>query len=374
MTNKYCALPFNHVTVNPRGDYQICCKHSVPVEHRKNINFVSPEEWQKNQYLNEVRNSFEQGLEHPGCNRCWHHENLNVSSLRQEQAHEYQILGAKHFQQKLLNVELSVGNLCNLSCIMCNETSSSAILSENRRLNIARHDQREFTWSDTAFTHVEQMLATSPPVVNLRGGEPMYNKKILDLVNKFSSKDLSRTLLHITTNATYWSEEWQTALAKFRLVRIMLSIDAVDELYEYIRYPAQFSQVENNVKKIIANKNINPVIHVTVQNLNIASIGKLIAWSKKMNIYMMLELLTYPKNLQITNLPNHLKVQAIEHLEQILKTDLDAHLQNSLTAYKSILENALTLPFDSAQWQSFVDSVSMRDNLRGNSHRDFLKY
>jgi molybdenum cofactor biosynthesis enzyme MoaA len=374
MTNKYCAMPFNHVNVNSLGDYQICCKHPVPEENRKNIKFTSPEDWQNNQYLNEVRNSFEQGLEHPGCSKCWQHENLNVPSLRQEQAQEYQILGAKQFQQKLLNIEIAVGNLCNLSCIMCDETSSSAILSENRRLNIARLDQQDFAWSDIAFDHVEQLLAKSPPVVNLRGGEPMYNKKILHMVNKFSSKDLNRTMLHITTNATHWSDEWQTALAKFRLVRIMLSVDAVDELFEYIRYPAQFSQVEDNVKKIISNKNIKPVIHAIVQNLNIASIGKLITWARETNIHIMLELLTYPAHLQITNLPDHLKIRAIDHLVQTLETEPAVHIRDSLSAYKKILEDSLTQPFDLVKWESFVNQVSMRDNLRGNTHKDFLKY
>jgi len=374
MTNKYCALPFNHINVNAQGNYQICCKHIVPIEHRKNIKFTSPADWQKNQYLNEVRDFFKQGLEHPGCSRCWDEEKLNLQSLRRGQLQEYQILGAKLFQEKLLNTEIAVGNLCNLSCIMCRETSSSAILSENQRLNIAKNDQKDFSWTDTAFLHLEQLLASKPGLIHLLGGEPMYNKKILDVVNKFSTKDLNRTLLHITTNATQWSEEWQTALKKFRLVRVMLSIDAVGQLFEYIRYPAQFSQVENNIKKIIANKNIKPVIHATVQNLNIASIGKLIAWAKSMNIYIMLELLNHPAHLQITNMPDHLKIQAIDHLVQTLDTDLDVHIRDSLTAYKKILEDSLTQPFDSVKWQSFVDQVSMRDNLRGNSHRDFLKY
>ena len=375
MNNKYCALPFNHVNVNAQGHYRVCCKHPVPEEHRKNIKFTSPEEWQKNQYLNEVRNSFKQGLEHPGCSSCWQNEDLNVLSMRQEQAKEYQILGAKSFQQKLLNIEIAVGNLCNLSCIMCDETSSSAVLSENRRLNIASHDQQDFAWPDIAFDHVEQLLAESPLVVNLRGGEPMYNKKILSIVNKFSTKDLKRTMLHVTTNATQWSDEWQTALAKFRLVRIMLSVDAVDKLYEYIRYPAQFSQVEKNIKKIISNKNIKPLVHVTVQNLNIASIGKLIAWAKEINIHIILELLTYPVHLQFTNLPDHLKIEAIDHLDKTLETaGLADHIRDSLTAYKKILEDSLKQPFDSVKWQAFVNHVSMRDNLRGNTHRNFLKY
>ena len=374
MTNKYCALPFNHVNVNPRGDYQVCCEHPVPAEHRQNIKFVSHSEWQNNQYLKEVQTSFEQGLEHPGCNACWQQEKSNVSSLRQVQAQEYRILGAKPFQQKLLNVELSVGNLCNLTCIMCDEESSSAILSENRRLNITTSAQQDFTWSDTAFDHLEQILATAPRVVNLRGGEPMYNKKILDIVNKFSDQQLNSTMLHLSTNATRWSDEWEAALRKFRLVRIMLSVDSVGALFEYIRYPADFSHVEENIKKIVSNSNIKPVVHATVQNLNILSIGKLVQWAHDMDIHLMMDLLAYPKHLQITNLPDHLKRQAIDHLEETLELELESHIRDSLTQYKNVLKSALESPMDHKMWQFFVDWISLRDNVRANSHKEFLKY
>jgi len=374
MTNKYCALPFNHINVNSRGDYQICCKHSVPTEHRKNIKFVSHTEWQNNQYLKEVQTSFEQGLEHPGCDACWQQENLNASSFRQIQAQEYQILGAKPFQQKLLNTEISVGNLCNLSCVMCDEEASSAILAENQRLNISTINQQDFSWSDAAFDHLEQILAAAPRVVNLRGGEPMYNKKILDIVNKFPDQHLNSTLLHLTTNATRWTPEWEHALKKFRIVRIMLSVDAVGPLCEYIRYPVDFSQIEENIKKIVSNSNIKPVIHATIQNLNIGSIGKLVQWAKDMNIYLMMDLLHRPAYFQITNLPDHLKQQAIDHLEETLSFELEPHTRTSLTQYRNILKSAIKNPMDHKLWQLFVDRISLRDSVRGNSHKEFLKY
>jgi molybdenum cofactor biosynthesis enzyme MoaA len=374
MSNKYCALPFNHINVAPQGDYQICCKHPVPVEHRNNIKFTSPDEWQKNKYLNEIRRQFEQGQEPVGCNACWKQEQLDTKSLRQVQSQEYQLIGAKSFETKLLNVEISLGNLCNLSCIMCNEVYSSSILAENSRLRISQHLQEDFLWNEAAFEHFAKILASGPRVINLLGGEPLYNKKILDIIKQFPDKNLNKTMLHLTTNATRWNDEWQDQLKKFRLVRVMLSIDAVGELYEYIRYPAKFLQVEQNIKKITNCSNIKPVIHAVVQNLNITSIGKLIQWAQDHNIYLMLDLLTGPAHLQITNLPDHLKKQAIEHLEKTLKLDIAPHLQKSLSEYHDILKNTLDQPFDKVLWEKFVSSISIRDELRKNSHRDFLKY
>ena len=151
----------------------------------------------------------------------------------------------------------------------------------------------------------------------------------------------------------------------------MLSVDAVGGLAEYIRYPSKFDQVEHNIRAIAKNSNIRPVIHATVQNLNIMYIGNVIQWAKNMNIYLMLDLLVQPDYLEITNLPPVLKQQAIDHLRIVLAQDLEPHIQSEISAYKTALEIAA---FDQLRWQQFVDNVSRRDAVRKNSHRDFLKY
>ena len=367
----YCAMPFNHVSVGNNGDYQICCIHPVPQEYKQNINQTSVDEWLQNPYLNEVKSAFAEDKQHPGCQRCWQQETSGTQSIRQVQAKEYKIIGAKPVQSRILHIEVAVGNLCNLSCVMCSEYNSSAILAENRQLGIAVLDQREFIWTECAFKNLQQILDYRPRVIHLRGGEPLYNKRILELLDNFPAEHARNTLLHLTTNATTWTEQWQQTLSKFKSVRMMLSVDAVDELSEYIRYPSKFVQVEHNIKQIITCSNIKPVIHTTVQNLNIMRIGQVIQWAKGMNIYLMLDLLVQPDYLEITNLPLVLKQQAIEHLHTVLAQDLDPHIQSEISAYKTALETAT---FDQPLWQRFVDNVSRRDAVRLNSHRDFLKY
>jgi molybdenum cofactor biosynthesis enzyme MoaA len=367
----YCAMPFNHVSVGNNGDYQICCIHPVPQEYKQNINQTSVDEWLQNPYLDEVKSAFAQDDPHPGCQRCWQQEASGVQSIRQVQAKEYKIIGAKPMQSKILHIEVAVGNLCNLSCVMCNEYNSSMILSENRQLSISVLDQREFTWSESAFENLQQIVDYKPRVIHLRGGEPMYNKRIFELLDHFPVEHAKNTLLHLSTNATVWTEQWQQVLSKFNTVRMMLSVDAVGSLAEYIRYPSKFDQVEHNIRAIVKNSNIRPVVHATVQNLNIMHIGNVIQWAKRMNIYLMLDLLVQPDYLEITNLPPVLKQQSIDHLSTVLAQDLEPHIQSEISAYKTALETAA---FDQLRWQQFVDNVSRRDAVRKNSHRDFLKY
>ena len=368
-------MPFNHVSIANTGNYQICCVHQVPAEHKQNINQTSVDEWlQKNPYLKEVRSAFAQDQQHPGCQRCWQQEESGTLSTRQAQAKEYKIIGAVPMQTKLLNVEFAVGNLCNLSCVMCDEYNSSAILSENRQLGISIINQRDFSWTESAFENLQHIIDSAPKIINLRGGEPMYNKRILELIENFPSDKLNSTLLHLTTNATTWTPQWQQALSKFKAVRMMLSVDAVGDLAGYIRYPTRFAQIEDNIRQIVECKNIKPIIHTTVQNLNIMHIGSVIQWAQHMNIHLMLDLLVRPDYLEITNLPTELKQQAIDHLTDVLSQELEPHIQSEIVAYKTALETSLQQPFDQLRWQQFVDNVSQRDAVRKNSHRDFLEY
>ena len=367
----YCAMPFNHVNVDTNGDYQICCRHKVPKEHRKNINQTKIEQWLQSSYLADVQQAFSDDQQHPGCQHCWQLEHRGAQSMRETQAQEYKIIGAQPLKTKVLNVETAVGNLCNFSCVMCEESNSSLLLAENLKLGIAVRDQREFAWSDDAFENLQQILDLSPRVINFRGGETLYNKNILKLITEFPANKLNTTLLHLTTNASIWTPAWAEALSKFKSVRIMFSVDAVGKLFEYMRYPGQFNQIEQNITQIVKCKNIKPVIHVTVQNLNIMHLGELIKWAKQMNIHLMLDTLVKPKWFAMTNLPPVLKQQAIYHLNDVLMQDLDEHIYSEITAYKTAMETAT---FDPQRWQQFVDDVSRRDAVRGNSHKDFLQY
>lgn len=371
--NNYCAIPFNHVSVGNNGDYQICCMHQVPEASKQNINHTSVVQWQNNAYLKEIQSAFVSDKKHPGCGHCWQQEASGVTSVRQTQAQEYRILGARPRQRKLLNVEVAVGNLCNLSCLMCNEYNSSAILAENRKLQLTNRNQQNFSWSNTAFENLKQILNLSPRVLNLRGGEPLYNKSILELIETFPEHKLHNTLLHITTNATTWSVEWQHALSKFKTVRVMLSVDGIGELGEYIRYPSSWSQVEYNIIQIAQCKNIKPVIHTTVQNLNIMYLGDIIAWCKQNKIYLMLDGLVNPDYLEMTNLPPTLKQKCIEQLSQVLLQDLDPHIRTEITAYQTAMQTS-SQQFNQELWQKFINNISLRDKLRGNTHKKFLVY
>lgn len=370
--NNFCALPFGHTTITTNGNYSVCCQHTTPAKYRVNINQDKLTHWLKSEYLHQVRQSFLNGERHPGCKECWINEDLGQASERTRTSKEYKILGVDESTEFPVNIEVQIGNLCNLACLMCSEKYSSSILAENIKLKINRYNQDDFKWSETAFENLQDIIATGPKVLTVIGGEPFYNKKFLSILEAMPQEYCRHTMLNIVTNATQWNDKWREALQKFKLVRIMFSVDGTESLYEYMRYPGIWKETESNIDQIVTVNNVKPLVNTVIQNLNIGSIGSIIQWAKKRNLYLQLDQLIDPSWLVVTNLPRHLKINAIAHLETVLDWDLTDHLRQQLTSYHTQLTDSLAYPDDSAAWAKFQTQVGMRDQLRNNSYTQFL--
>lgn len=375
--DNFCPLPFGHTAISTNGNFGICCTHYPPSDQLVNINHHDYKTWADSLYVKEIQDSFKQGIKHPGCKQCWNLEAVGQQSMRQQVSTEYKILKIVEPTPAVspVSVEIQLGNLCNLKCLMCCEQDSSAILQENQRLGINLSNQQDYDWGDDAFKNLNSLLSTKPKVINIRGGEPFYNKNLLKLVTDLSDRGIcTDTMLHITTNATVINSQWCQVLEKFRLVRLMVSVDATDELYEYMRFPAKWNTVAKNIKSLQKYKNFNVVLNAVVQNLNVSKIGSLVNWAKEQNLHLRLAPLVGQKHLAITNLPHQLKQQAISHLEDILCNNCPKNLVPFLKTCHQQLIQALADKFDENAWAEFQLNIDMRDRIRKNSHRDFLSY
>jgi molybdenum cofactor biosynthesis enzyme MoaA len=364
----FCAIPFHHVQIRTNGDFNVCCNHGIQQE--MNINTHTVEQWRGSKHLAEVQQAFLNDEKHPGCQRCWRLEDQGYTSLRQRVAGEYQILKVDVEQKQLTNVEVDLTNLCNLKCLMCNEHESSSILAENTQLGINRISQKDVKWTDTAYENLKSVLMSGPKIVNIRGGEPLYIKQLLELVENVPEQRAKTIALHITTNATVWNDRWARALSKFKLVRFMFSVDAVEELYEYMRFPGKWSVVASNIDTILQLPNAKCLVHCVVQNLNVASLGSLIAWCADRSLWLNLSVLENPQHLILTNLPDAHRSKAILHLKNVLARNHNPNLTQTLQNLSSSLERS---KFDSASWNQFTNNITMRDRLRGNDYKKFIE-
>jgi molybdenum cofactor biosynthesis enzyme MoaA len=202
-------------------------------------------------------------------------------------------------------------------------------------------------------------------VLNLRGGEPFYNKKLQDIIAGMTDEQCRHTMLHITTNATTWNQQWSDLLSRFRMVRVMLSIDAVGDTYEYIRRPAVWQEVSHNVDVMMAQQNLHVMVHCVVQNLNIQHLKPLILWCRERDLFLEFDRLQYPSFMTLSNLSAEENKKAQDHVEQCLQLDLDEQSTKFLTAAAQELKS---IPPDAENWQKVKDFLLARDQLRGMMH------
>lgn len=367
----FCALPFHHTKIEPDGYYSVCCSHRVPESHRRNIRDTTAEQWYHSPYLTEVRESFLRDERHPGCDLCWRHEDQNQRSMRIRTQREYEILGVEIDRPSIKNIEIQASNLCNLSCLMCNERNSSVIQAENRRLGISVMGTDDLRWTDQHFDNLHALLSKDFQVLNVLGGEPFYNKRLLSVLEDIPESVARKATLQIITNGTVYNSQWQSVMERFGLVRIMFSVDAVDELYAYMRYPGRWSEVASNIQDMAALSRVKCMVNCTVQNLNILYLDGVIDWCLENDLWLELPVLQHPDYLAMTNLPLDLKRMAYERLHQWRDRYQRPNIQGALQDFIRLFANNLEHT-DTELWDKFQQQIAQRDRIRGNSWQQFL--
>ena len=372
----FCVLPFVHSAISTNGDIRLCCISQEKSQH--NIKDSTLANHWSSDYLKEVRQKMLDGEMLDECCYCYQAEEKNLISHRQIYNKEYKIIQLKHADKivdylgynQLPNpvyVEIQLTNLCNLKCIMCVEKDSSTLLTENKKLNIATHDQREFEWNDHAIEQIRELFNQSNiNFINLRGGEPFMVPQIREiLLESVASGTAKNIKLHISTNCTKFDEGWIDILSNFKQVRMMCSIDATDDLLEYIRFGSNWQQIQANIKLMRKIKNVNIIVNAVLQNINILGISSLIDWCQKQKLFLQFESITLPRYLQTDVLPNELHKLAKERLLETQRNIQDITLILNLPSIIEALD--CESQYLSTHWDEFVRNIKMRESIRGNS-------
>jgi radical SAM protein with 4Fe4S-binding SPASM domain len=364
LPESFCYLPFGHVLIKTDGSIGICCEYSSQTAELFNIKTHSYSEWWNSKERQTVQQQLLAGEKPAGCQRCYKLEAEGFSSYRTQILKEYKLYKIDINQPKLLSIEADVENLCNLKCMMCNEVASSEILKENKILQINTDNQNRYVWNSVAFDSLEKTIKENKiKLLNLRGGEPLFNKKIKRLLQEIPPEYVKNTLIHITSNMTIWNDEWSEIFSKFRLVRLMASIDGVDKTAEYIRFPSSWNTVAENLYQASKLENTKAFVKCTIQNLNVLYLDNLISWTRKNNLYIDFGLVTDPIEFIYTNLTPELKDIALSRLNGIIdKPDVISKIIDNLTKSK----------FDEANWDAFVSHVKMKDAYRQINIKNYL--
>lgn len=220
------------------------------------------------------------------CRTCVRQEKAGVKSHRQTYLSEFTDPQDKERLERSIHnyteppeqyhtVDMTglVGNVCNLACNMCHEASSSKFASEVIRLKeiplqraVVRQDP-----SESFLKHLHNDLLPRTKVMKVTGGEPLMSKHYKAMLTNMSPEIKEDICLKITTNLTIDPSDLIDTVAPFKDVDVLVSVEGVQGVQEYIRYPSKWQTIVDNIYLLKKGNNISGITFATTVNaLNIA--------------------------------------------------------------------------------------------------------
>ena len=140
---------------------------------------------------------------------------------------------------------------------------------------------------------------------------------------------------------------------------------------DYLRYPSNWADIENNVKKFKNLTNATHQISFTVQNLNLLDIVNIIRFSNENKIHLKLNLLFGPEYLQLHVLTKKLLRKALGNLETVNHADI-IHVTN-FNEIKSKIQSALQDNKSTHnELSTLKEIIFKRDSYRKIHIKDYL--
>jgi len=266
----------------------------------------------------------------PECSDCWNHEARGYVSKRQRDNQTYkQIFQALYKDphtpvDRFVEYYVRLGNHCNLRCTSCDDTLSSGWISENKKFNISTKSVEILDDDHEVWNHMRSHAATIG-TIEFVGGEPfmMCQDAQRDLFNFLvDTGHASHIRIKYNTNGTRLPTEQLEYWSRFKAVEINVSADGVGKRFEYLRYPAEWSAVEQNIEfyKNLQKTSI-PQLELTIMHtisiLNIGYVQEMLDYCNQHNLKIFINMLEYPEVLNMFAVTDDIKQWILSRIKSV---------------------------------------------------------
>ena len=392
-------MPFIHLSTTPGGTPRQCCFASKSIIKKNssedfNLGSDSIGDIWNSQSAKDFRMRFAKGEKPEVCKQCWIDEDNGRFSKRKRENKKYLAKHSTTVQNTIDNegvcevlpsyVDIRLGNLCNLKCRICHASESSTLASEVQKSwdkdgefyayqNNDVLSPKEKTWykSETYWDNFEKIVPALEHIY-LVGGEPTIIPDTYKVFEKcFDHKREKHIHLRFNTNFQILEQRFLDDIVRFKSVRFTASIDGDRSSISYLRHPAKWELIEENLRKCLElPPHIELIIHFTASTMNLFNFEKLywdvqeIAKDYKKPVRFGILPIHNPKYLSPNILLPELKKRARKNLESLSEKihESESHqLLGLLNIMDHEPENAGKLR------QQFKDYTLMLDRLRGEN-------
>lgn len=269
MANKFCrylsngasfAIHLNKLVVMPccwRNDYIIVDENATQNRIDK---YGSVDDWT------------------PECHRCHMLERAGQYSMRQS---SFDLVPETETSADPYAIDIFLDIECNSACVTCTNDNSSLWDKELKRLK--GEPIRFVTDKQLVNNSIEKIVSTTNlnSVKNIKfyGGEPLFSDTHLNFLQHIPNP--SEVTIQYTTNGSiYPNEQVLKMWEKFKLIIFSVSIDGIEEQFDYVRWPLTWDKVGNNLTRLKNSKIFNLMFRVefTANFLNTYYFDRLETW------------------------------------------------------------------------------------------------
>jgi len=367
LTNKsICTLPWQGFELEPDGNVKNCIISKTQLGNIAQQNIKDILNGEKNKALKQQMLDDKKPY---NCAGCYLQEkdrsDLGSISSRlyylKELAKKTDLDFYDHVKNfSLKHVDLRWTNICNQACVYCGPAYSSKWASElGTKMESNKNARQEV--KDFVFANIGQLEN-----VYLAGGEPMLikeNTKFLTLL-KEKNKDCH---VRVNTNLSKTDTGIFDLLCELPNVHWTVSVESIEEEYEYIRYHGNWQDFTNNID-VIGKLNHKITFNMLHLILNYKSIHSCVDYLKGKGFNdnsFVIGPLYEPTYLNTMNLPDEMMYDVLADLNKRLDKNPSGYLRNS---YENLIKYYSTNNFKK-NLNSFYRNLKMMDQRRKQDAR-----
>lgn len=369
-TEHFCIAPFQSIRQNSLGRNSPCAFGAGEWNHAD----LNPKERWHSKEVNDLRLKFINGERPSECHRCWAEEDSGKQSLRQRQ-YEYfpqdykEFIKSGDWQQGPKTAVFKTSNICNLACRSCGAWDSNSFKDEGMSYiksyntkGIHPVTKQPVPWNRFVPIHPAKHINFMDYVtvsdnlekIDFFGGEPLLNTSQLDFLEYLTEQGVSKniTLFYSTNGTNKPTERLKRAWSKFKRVELSISIDGVEDEFEYLRYPGKWNDlldVINDLKEFqqLSDNDIYLMAGLTISTMNVLTVDRTYAWLKETIGDVYITMVESPDYLNISKLPKYVKD---EIKQQVTNTEALGYLDVNQT--------------DPDAWELFIVWMKRQDQYR----------
>lgn len=357
-SNSFCIMPWVHLATEPNGEVKICCLSSKRLkdDDNKRFNLGSNDIIQiyNSTEIKDVRKRMLNGERVSECEHCWKEEDSGGLSQRKSMTTQWindfpelieYIENGIHNEYNVdsapMYYDFRFGNLCNLKCRSCGSLNSTQINKEYKELKQQHPTTTFFIDSGERFDAMNDWYNTEQFKANIynnidkirkiyiTGGEPTLIEENYKILNKLVEIDRAKDVtIMFNTNMTNLKDDFYELIVKFKHVEMCISIEGYGLVQEYLRYPANWNQIDKNIKKLAKlPSNIGIFAVPVIQSVNLETITDFFKYIESINneygyyrIRLLPIMLDSPSYLDLSILPTEYKLKCLNSINEYLAT------------------------------------------------------